>query len=148
LAESKALTDLIKNDFVRIVPSLDYVAKAWLVTVHQIRVTCPPKGVGEPVPEGIHRDGHAYLAIHVVSRHNISSDPNKAGRSHVYTRRQDGSGAMELDKVIEEGEALFLNDSTVLHCVSGFVPENQEESAHRDVIIIDFDVVDHHAACS
>lgn len=96
------------------------------VDVHQIRITADQK-VGNPAPEGIHRDGVDVVGIFCVNRDNITG-----GETHLYESK-DRSPAFV--KVLDPGELLVVNDHQFFH----FTTPIQVQSAAggvRDVFVL------------
>lgn len=100
----------------------------WRVYVHQIRVVSEGLPVA-PAPEGIHCDGHDFIAIVALARHNISG-----GRNSVYDRDRQ----LLLETTLNERfDLLLLDDRRTLHGVSP-VQSPSGQSGYRDMLIIDF----------
>lgn len=76
------------------------------IDVHQIRITADQK-LGNPAPEGIHRDGVDVIGIFCVDRDNITG-----GETHLYESRE---GTPVFVKVLSPGELLVVNDHQFLH---------------------------------
>ncbi len=53
--------------------------KMWDVFVHQFRIESKKGIQGNPTPEGIHKDGHTFISMHMIGRHNITG-----GTSYIY----------------------------------------------------------------
>jgi hypothetical protein len=76
------------------------------VGVHQIRITAD-QGVGNPAPEGIHRDGVDIIGIICVNRDGVAG-----GETHLYESK-DRSPVFT--KVLNPGELLVVNDHQLFH---------------------------------
>ncbi|MFC9678297.1 2OG-Fe dioxygenase family protein [Streptomyces sp. NPDC056948] len=121
--------ELVRDPGVRkLVGSDDFV-----IGCHQIRIVAGDGQVGWPAPEGFHRDGFDGIAVTVVAAENVSG-----GISLV--REGDGEGDVLLDRVMAPGETLYLDDRRVVHYVSPITPKFPDASAHRDVIVVTFDL--------
>ncbi|MBD2097381.1 2OG-Fe dioxygenase family protein [Trichocoleus sp. FACHB-591] len=96
------------------------------VAVHQIRTTATSQQVGNPAPEGIHRDGVDLVGIFSVNRMQI-----EGGETHLYIDKQ---GSPAFTKVLNPGEFLVFRDDQYFHftsSVSAIAPEDGE----RDVFV-------------
>lgn len=80
------------------------------VAVHQIRTTATSDQVGNPAPEGIHRDGVDLVGIFAVDRIGI-----EGGETHLHKDKQDSPA---FTKVLEPGEFLVFRDSQYFHFTS------------------------------
>jgi hypothetical protein len=102
----------------------------WEVACHQFRIIATPDEIGEPTPEGIHRDEIDYGAIHLISRTNVVG-----GNSLVY----DNGKNLIADFVLESPwDTLFWADQQVLHSVTPIAPANPAERAVRDILILGY----------
>lgn len=102
----------------------------WEVACHQFRIIATPDEVGEPTPEGIHRDEIDYGAIHLVSRSNVTG-----GSSRVY----DNDSKPIAEFVLESRwDTLFWADEQVLHSVTPITPDNRGARAVRDILILGY----------
>jgi hypothetical protein len=102
----------------------------WEVWVHQIRIeTAGP--VVQPAPEGIHHDGHDFIAMHLVQRDNVDG-----AESHLYDNdRNPIHRCMLLDPL----DTIYADDHRVMHAVGGLSAADPARPARRDILIIDFD---------
>jgi hypothetical protein len=132
------LATVIRHDAARFgVTGADLPDQPWLVLVHQVRITAEAKAFAAPAPEGIHRDGHKFLALHLIARINIGG-----GESAVY----DGSGRMLHQCVLEDPlDTLYLHDECVMHGVTPISSFDGQHAAVRDMLIIDFDDPSRHS---
>jgi hypothetical protein len=76
------------------------------VGVHQIRITADQQ-MGNPAPEGIHRDGVDLIGIVCVNRDGI-----EGGETHLYPAKDRGP---VFAKVLAPGELLVVNDHRFFH---------------------------------
>ncbi|MBW4487897.1 MAG: 2OG-Fe dioxygenase family protein [Trichocoleus desertorum ATA4-8-CV12] len=96
------------------------------VAVHQIRTTATSQQIGNPAPEGIHRDGVDLVGIFSVNRARI-----EGGETHLYKDKQSSPA---FTKVLNPGELLVFRDDQYFHftsSVSAIAPEDGE----RDVFV-------------
>jgi hypothetical protein len=104
--------------------------KEWRVQAHQFRIVANVDEAGQPTPEGIHRDGADFILIMVLNRHNITGAVN-----HIY----DDAKRLVLGGILEnQGDALLIDDRKVWHGVSEVYPEDENQSAYRDVLVLTF----------
>lgn len=106
----------------------------WELGVHFVRVHADAEEGSEPAPEGRHTDGHAYVAIHLIGRHQCIG-----GVSQVF--RPDESEAQHTVTMTEPLETLMVCDTAVEHAVSEIRAENRSEAGRRDTMIVDFNPV-------
>ncbi|MFH8724873.1 2OG-Fe dioxygenase family protein [Streptomyces termitum] len=99
---------------------------SWEVGVHLIRVLAEPGGEGEPTPEGRHRDGHAYIGMHLLRR-----DRCGGGLSTVHPEGGEPVRMTLLDPL----DSMFVDDSRVTHEVSPIGPLGG--TAIRDMLLVD-----------
>ncbi|BAY07896.1 2OG-Fe dioxygenase family protein [Calothrix sp. NIES-2098] len=97
------------------------------IGVHQIRTSCSPDNLGNPAPEGIHRDGTDFIGIFSVDRDNI-----QGGETHLYSGRKEKP---IFSKVLNSGELLLVNDHEFLHFTTPIKPEINAPGT-RDVFVL------------
>ena len=97
------------------------------IAVHQIRTITSKELIGEPAPEGIHRDGVDLVGIFCVNRDRI-----KGGITSLY-RSKDGSPI--LSKVLHPGEFSIFNDNQFFHYTSAITPI-EAQLGIRDVFVL------------
>jgi len=109
-------------------------AQDWEVGIHFIRVIADPYQGSEPAPEGRHSDGHAYVSIHLIGRHQCVG-----GENQVYRRgERDARFSVTMTEPLE---ALVLRDTTMEHAVSEIRTVDPRGQGWRDTMIVDFDTV-------
>jgi hypothetical protein len=97
------------------------------IGVHQIRISCSSDNLGNPAPEGIHRDGTDFIGIFSVNRDNILG-----GETHLYTAKKEKP---IFSKVLNPGELLLVNDHEFFHYTAPIKPEN-DDLGTRDVFVL------------
>jgi hypothetical protein len=97
------------------------------IGVHQIRITCSEDNLGNPAPEGIHRDGTDFIGIFSVDRENI-----QGGETHLYINRKENP---VFSKVLNPGELLLVNDHEFFHFTTPIKPI-VEAKGIRDVFVL------------
>lgn len=97
------------------------------VAVHQIRTIASSQQIGNPAPEGIHRDGVDLVGIFSVNRSGI-----EGGETHLYTEK-DSKPAFT--KILSPGEFLVFKDSQYFHYTTP-VKAIATEQGVRDVFVL------------
>lgn len=97
------------------------------IAVHQIRTTASPEYIGEPAPEGIHRDGVDLVGIFCVNRERI-----EGGITSLYRSK---NGSPILAKILNPGEFLIFNDNQFFHYTSA-ITAIAARSGVRDVFVL------------
>ncbi|MEX0825729.1 MAG: 2OG-Fe dioxygenase family protein [Acidimicrobiia bacterium] len=105
----------------------------WRVEVHLFRVWARWDEPGLPTPEGVHRDGNDFFAVHLLRREAV-----RGGETTVY---DPSSHPLRTRTLREPLDTLLVNDREVLHGVSPIVPADDRKPGHRDVAVIDFFVI-------
>ena len=130
--DNSFLKELIEYDFRQFPTSVERIGDRWEVGIHQIRIIADVGGRGEPTPEGIHRDGHELLSMHLIRREGVSG-----GESMIYD-----SNRVPLDRIIlrEPLDSIYIDDRRVMHSVTPIHRCIPRRRAIRDMLIIDFDL--------
>lgn len=103
----------------------------WEVHAHQIRVEAFGDLQSAVAPEGIHRDGHTFLSIHLIRRENITG-----GRSVVCNEGGSIVGERMLKVPLD---SLFLDDRRMFHGGTAISRCCSLNRGWRDVLLLDFD---------
>lgn len=98
------------------------------IGVHQIRTTASSDKLGNPAPEGIHRDGVDIVGIFSVDRHGIGG-----GETHLYKNPKDETPVFS--KVLHPGEFLVFKDDQYFHYTSP-VNATSPDQGTRDVFVL------------
>ncbi|MER5546216.1 2OG-Fe dioxygenase family protein [Streptomyces sp. NPDC002589] len=102
--------------------------RRWNVKLHPYRISASAGQVGQPAPEGRHRDGVTFITSLLIGRTNVGG-----GESGVYA----DSGAHLLTTTLSEpGDLLLGDDRRTLHSVTPVHPVDPALPAHRDVLVI------------
>jgi hypothetical protein len=104
--------------------------RAWHVEVHQFRIEARRGELGQPTPEGMHRDGVDYVLVLLVSRQNIASGTTTI---HDLDKRLLGSFTLT-----HPFDAALVDDARVYHGVTPVEPLDAALPAHRDVLVVTF----------
>ncbi|MEW2452151.1 2OG-Fe dioxygenase family protein [Streptomyces parvulus] len=107
-------------------------AEQWAVQVHCVRTVAHDGLPGRPTPEGVHRDGCAYVSVHMLSRHNITG-----GMTGVYTPDHE----LITEKVFTEClDSFFGDDLRVRHGVGDVsVTDGSLGEGTRDMVLMSYD---------
>lgn len=115
------------NDFFSsLLPSVSQ----WHVEAHQFRIEASADSVGEPTPEGSHRDGVDFVLVLLIDRHNIAS-----GTTTIHAPDGKLLGDFTLAHPFD---AALIHDPRVYHGVTPVAPLAPSEPAHRDVLVVTF----------
>jgi len=128
--ENTFLLALIMHDFNQVSRGF-YLKSQCIVGVHQMRVIAAEGFCGHPTPEGIHRDGHDFNVIHLVSRENIVG-----GKSRIYDNNKI---LLASSCLCNNLDSIYLDDKRVLHDVSPILQATPALSGHRDIMTINFE---------
>ncbi|HEX7341918.1 MAG TPA: 2OG-Fe dioxygenase family protein [Rhodanobacteraceae bacterium] len=102
----------------------------WRIEVHQFRIEAQAGVLGQPTPEGVHRDGVDYVLVLMIGRTNIAS-----GTTTVYGPDRAALGSFTL---ADPFDATLLDDHRVYHGVTAVEPIDPALPAHRDVLVVTF----------
>ena len=103
-------------------------AERWLVEAHQFRIEARAGELGQPTPEGVHRDGVDYVLVALIRRQNIES-----GTTTIHDEEQRRLGAFTLTDPLD---LALLDDHRVWHGVTAVEPRDPSEPAWRDVLVL------------
>jgi hypothetical protein len=102
------------------------------IGVHQMRVTASDEHNGYPAPEGFHQDGFEHVAVTCIAQRNVNG-----GVSMIAPL--DDPEQIVLDRRMQPGETVLLDDLRVRHYVTPFTPK-LPGTAYRDVVVVTFTV--------
>jgi hypothetical protein len=102
----------------------------WMVGLHLIRVLATASLDRLPAPEGRHRDGHAYVAMHLVSRAGCTGGDSRIYRGSANEPMLEVTLRTQLDTIL-------IDDQRVEHEVTAIRPV--EGQGVRDMLLVDFD---------
>ncbi|AEG09409.1 Protein of unknown function DUF2257 [Shewanella baltica OS183] len=124
LMESKNYIESIVH---RLIKSAKIPQDDYEIGCHQIRISAENDFNGYPAPEGFHRDGFDYIAIHCVSLNNVNGAIS-------LVRPIDDEDHL-LEHVLMPGQVMVLDDREVEHYVTPMTPK-LPGAAHRDIFVI------------
>ncbi len=129
--DNRLLRKLIEIDFACFrVKDEAMLNDSWEVWIHQIRIETEATVV-QPAPEGIHHDGHDFIAMHLIKRDNVAGGLNK-----LYDNDKQPIDSVFLEAPLD---TIFADDHRVMHGVEGVRAASPGIPARRDMLIIDFD---------
>jgi hypothetical protein len=111
------------------IPGFDH-ASFPLIGIHQIRTTTTEGKIGLPAPEGVHRDGHDYVAQILVHRQGITG-----GESRIY---DDDFHMIYKATLTDSLESIVIDDRRVFHDASEILLIPGSSFGVRDMLLIDF----------
>ncbi|MDJ0680372.1 MAG: 2OG-Fe dioxygenase family protein [Xenococcaceae cyanobacterium MO_167.B52] len=97
------------------------------VAVHQIRTVTSVHEIGQPAPEGIHRDGVDLVGIFCINRERI-----EGGETYLY-KSKDSKPI--LTKILNPKEFLVFNDHKFFHFTSTVKAISSQKKGIRDVFV-------------
>lgn len=101
----------------------------WQINVHQNRTVATGDRCGPLTPEGVHHDGHEFVMIAVLRRHNVAGAQTRLWN--------EGADAPFWTGTLEPGQAVLLDDRAIAHDVTDVLSADGER-AHRDILIVAF----------
>jgi hypothetical protein len=109
-------------------------AQAAHVEVHQFRIEASGGALGQPTPEGVHRDGVDFVLVMMVRRHNIES-----GTTEIFDLDKRRIDSFTLT---EPADAALVDDRRALHGVTPIRPVDASTPAWRDVLVATYRRID------
>jgi hypothetical protein len=106
------------------------VPTTWEIDAHLIRVTAGTGTVGHPSPEGRHRDGFDYIALHHIGRENVTG-----GCTEIY----DHGGVLLARRVLTGRlDSVYADDARILHDVTAVGLGPDGSTGRRDMLLMSF----------
>ncbi len=105
-------------------------ARSWHIEVHQFRIEARSGVVGQPTPEGMHRDGVDYVLVLLIGRRNIQS-----GVTSIRDIQGHDLGSFTLTEPLD---AALVDDNRVMHGVTPVEPVDPAQPGFRDVLVVTF----------
>ncbi|ALG08374.1 2OG-Fe dioxygenase family protein [Kibdelosporangium phytohabitans] len=101
----------------------------WLIKLHPVRIIAG-ENIGQPAPEGRHRDGVTFVGSLLIDRLNITG-----GVSSTYDEQQNHLRTVTL---AEAGDLLLGDDQQTFHQVTPIEAVDKNSPAHRDVLVLNY----------
>lgn len=114
----------------RLFGELDAGVRHWLIEAHQFRIEAHPGELGQPTPEGIHRDGVDFVLVALVRRENIQS-----GTTTIHGAHGEQLGEFTLTDPLD---LALVDDHRVWHGVTAVEPLDPAAPAYRDVLVLTY----------
>jgi hypothetical protein len=132
VAGSAALRAILRTCFTVFDAATDPALRpaSWHVEMHQFRIEARAGELGQPTPEGLHRDGVDWVLVLLIRRQNVASGETSI---HDMQRRRLGSFTLT-----EPMEAALVDDGRVYHGVTAIEPMVAGAPAYRDVLVATF----------
>lgn len=130
-ANNPFLQELIRFDFARFPldnPDMQY--HPWQVDVHQIHVVAKVDSEGHPTPEGVHRDGAAFVTVHLAVLDNVSG-----GMVSIYDDDKNHLESFRLQNVLD---SYLFNDAILWHGVKAIHSKDGVNPAQRGILTFDY----------
>jgi hypothetical protein len=102
----------------------------WHIEAHQFRIEARPDVAGKPTPEGMHRDGVAFVLVTFIGRENVAG-----GITAIRVDGQEGEASFTLEHPLD---TVLLDDTRVWHGVTPILPLDPAKPGHRDVLVLTF----------
>jgi hypothetical protein len=101
------------------------------VGLHAIRVRVDTSLDSRPTPEGRHRDGHDFIAMHLIEKRGCAG-----GETLVYEQGSDRRDVIDRLTLDAPLDTLVVDDTAVDHEVTRLEP--LDGGGHRDVLLVAF----------
>ena len=129
--ESSFLRELIRFDFAQLpIENPAQLREDWEVHAHLIRVTADNSAHGFPTPEGIHRDGAAFVTVHLAELVNA-----RGGEVSIYNDERKLLTAFRLENVLD---SYLFDDRKLWHAAEPISPAAPEHGAIRSILTFDY----------
>lgn len=102
----------------------------WHIELHQFRIEARDGKLGNPTPEGVHRDGVDFVMVVMIKRVNINS-----GATTINNLDKQLVGEFTL---LNAFDMAIVNDHQVYHGVTPITQIDADQEAYRDVLVITF----------
>lgn len=120
---------LVLGSFEKFGVEPEHLNREWYGDIHLFRLVVVDDKDTNPTPEGIHRDGFPFGALHLMSRHNI-----EGAVSRVYSLDEDFLTAKTLSNPLD---TFYCVDRKVKHYTTPFYSTNSD-FGYRDVLVYGF----------
>ncbi|QPC82352.1 2OG-Fe dioxygenase family protein [Phototrophicus methaneseepsis] len=125
------LRELIRFDFANF-PLRDSEQRygTWQVDVHQIHVVAQPEEISHPTPEGVHRDGAAFVTVHLAQLENADG-----GLVTVYDDDKQPLESFQLHHILD---SYLFEDAILWHGVTPITSRDGVNPAQRGILTFDY----------
>ena len=124
------LHELIRFDFAQFPLDPDQMTGDWEVHAHLIRVAARAGQPGHPTPEAVHRDGAAFVTVHLAELVNADG-----GDVSIY---DDDRKLLTTFRLERELDSYLFNDVALWHVVAPISPVDRAHAALRSILTFDF----------
>lgn len=104
----------------------------WQMRTHMVRTQVADGEPAQPVPEGPHRDGYLYIAIHMIGRTGVSG-----GETTLY---EEGDKT-DTGTLTKPGDGIILDDRRFTHDTTPLSLIEGSDSGSRDVFLFGFEPI-------
>jgi len=102
----------------------------WNIRLHPYRILAKQNEQGNPTPEGLHRDGVDYIVSMMISRRNVIG-----GETTITDNNMQALWQRTLQNPLD---IMIGKDAHIMHMVSPVEPNDTDQEAFRDVLVIAF----------
>lgn len=134
LLDNTFLKEMIKSDFEKLPRPDKLKSQKWFVGIQMFRIEATKEFSGQATPEGIHQDGHHFIVQHMINKQNI-----EGGVSTIYNLDKEKIISITLNNFLD---SCYIKDEKVMHSVSSIECKNINEIAMRDMLILDFELME------
>lgn len=125
------LMELIAFDFMQLPVPAAWLGHSWKIGIHMIRIIAKANEPGLPAPEGVHRDGHDFVAQHLIKRQNIVG-----GVSVLFDNDEKPLDGFNLTDPLDTA---IIDDNRIKHFATPIRPWNEAYEGIRDILLIDYE---------
>ncbi|MYE25769.1 MAG: 2OG-Fe dioxygenase family protein, partial [Chloroflexi bacterium] len=128
---NRFLHELIRFDFAQFpIEDAAQLTEDWEVQAHLIRVTADLSEEGHPTPEGIHRDGAAFVTVRLAELVNA-----EGGEVSIYDDDRQFLTGFRLEKVLD---SYLFDDAILWHAAEPIRPAAPAHGALRSILTFDY----------
>lgn len=125
------LRALLEHDL-RVFRTLAPHPAAWRVDAHLVRVVASERDAGRPSPEGVHRDGFDFIALHHIGRDGV-----RGGQTRVY---DPAERLLLRHEMRDPFDSLYADDERIMHDVTEIVAV--AGTGYRDMLLTSYATVE------
>lgn len=128
--DNRFLQELIRFNFAQFPLEDAHLQGDWEVHAHLIRVRAALGEPGQPTPEGIHRDGAAFVTVHLAELVNA-----QGGAVSIY---DDDRQLLTTFRLEEALDSYLFNDAILWHAAEPIRPAAPLHGAIRSILTFDY----------